>query len=202
VLTVGGQTAVVTAKPDIPGLDQIGEVRDLVADIATGTVPPDVAEQRLDEITAMGHRLAVPWQFAGQILFAVGFALSIQATWQELVVSALGAIIVAGVVIASRKRPRLALAAPLVVSLLVSIVVLHIYDQGWIEGGPIQLMVPVLFFFIPGDVLTAAPSSWPTGGGRPGCRASASACSPCSNWGSARFSRPSSRVRPGPRSST
>ena len=34
-------------------------------------------------------------------------------------------------------------------------VVLVAYKHGWIDGGPIQLMVPRLFFFIPGGAISA-----------------------------------------------
>jgi uncharacterized membrane protein YjjB (DUF3815 family) len=42
-----------------------------------------------------------------------------------------------------------------VASITVSTLVLFAYKEGWIDGGPIQLMVPCLFFFIPGDAISA-----------------------------------------------
>ena len=39
--------------------------------------------------------------------------------------------------------------------MLVSTLTLIAVKQGWVEGGPIQLMVPCLFFFIPGDAISA-----------------------------------------------
>ena len=39
--------------------------------------------------------------------------------------------------------------SPFVASLVVPTLVLFAYKHGWIEGGPIQLMVPCLFFLIP-----------------------------------------------------
>ncbi|NUT56969.1 MAG: threonine/serine exporter family protein, partial [Thermoleophilia bacterium] len=59
------------------------------------------------------------------------------------------------IAVAAQTRPRLALVAPFAASVTVSTLVLVAYDHGWIEGGPIQLMVPCLFFFIPGDAISA-----------------------------------------------
>jgi uncharacterized membrane protein YjjB (DUF3815 family) len=43
-----------------------------------------------------------------------------------------------------------------VASLLASTAVLIAFKHGWIDGRPIQLIVPCLFFFIPGDAISAA----------------------------------------------
>ena len=79
-----------------------------------------------------------------------------QATWQEVGVSALTGLLVGLLVVAGLGRKRLALVSPFLASVVVSIVVLELFRRGWLDGGPIQLIVPALFFFIPGDAISAA----------------------------------------------
>ncbi len=91
----------------------------------------------------------------GLTLFATGFGISVQGTTQEVVASAVLGTLVGLVAVAAQGRARLALVAPFVASVLVSTLTLIAVKQGWVEGGPIQLMVPCLFFFIPGDAISA-----------------------------------------------
>jgi uncharacterized membrane protein YjjB (DUF3815 family) len=70
--------------------------------------------------------------------------------------SAVLGLLVGLIAVAGQTRPRLALVAPFVASVAVATLALIAYDRGWIDGGPIQLMVPCLFFFIPGDAISAA----------------------------------------------
>ena len=78
-----------------------------------------------------------------------------QATGQEILASAVLGLLVGVIAVAAQSRPRLALAAPFVCSVMVSTLALIAYKEAWIDGGPIQLMVPCLFFFIPGDAISA-----------------------------------------------
>jgi uncharacterized membrane protein YjjB (DUF3815 family) len=80
----------------------------------------------------------------------------VQATWQEVGVSALTGLLVGLLVVFGRGRRQLELVSPFLASVAVSAVVLEIFKHGWIDGGPIQLMVPALFYFIPGDAISAA----------------------------------------------
>ena len=48
------------------------------------------------------------------------------------------------------------LALPCLAAFVDAICVLLIYRLGILRGGPIQLMIPVLFYFIPGDYLSVA----------------------------------------------
>jgi uncharacterized membrane protein YjjB (DUF3815 family) len=59
-------------------------------------------------------------------------------------------------VVAGQHWPRLVLALPFVASVVVTAVVLTLFEHDVLDGGPIQLIVPALFFFIPGDAITAA----------------------------------------------
>ncbi len=92
----------------------------------------------------------------GLVAFTVGFGVSVQATWQQAGVSALTGLLIGLLVVAGGGHRRLVLVEPFVASLLVSVVVLTLYQHGLIAGGPIQLIVPALFYFIPGDAISAA----------------------------------------------
>ena len=91
----------------------------------------------------------------GLTLFATGFGVSVQGTTQEVVASAVLGTLVGLIAVAAQGRARLALVAPFVASVVVSTLTLVAVKQGWVDGGPIQLMVPCLFFFIPGDAISA-----------------------------------------------
>jgi hypothetical protein len=79
------------------------------------------------------------WQVVGLGLFSTGFGISVQATGQEILASAVLGLLVGVIAVAAQTRPHLALAAPFAASLIVSTLVLFAYKEGWIEGGPIQL---------------------------------------------------------------
>jgi uncharacterized membrane protein YjjB (DUF3815 family) len=80
----------------------------------------------------------------------------VQATWQEVGVSAVTGVLVGLLVVAGIGRRRPSLASPFLASLGVSVLVLELFEHGRFDGGPIQLIVPALFFFIPGDAISAA----------------------------------------------
>jgi len=155
VLTVGERTIARSAEPTVPPLTQVSALKRLLAAIDSGTLSAGEATARLAQLQrsppySRGVRVA------GLVLFAVGFGVSVQATWQEVVASAVLGLGVGLLVVATDGRPRLTLVAPLFASVAVSALVLTAYDRGWIDGGPIQLILPALFYFIPGDALSAA----------------------------------------------
>lgn len=156
ILTVGAQTRSFAAEPIVPPLEQVSRLKRLLAEIDQGQLTPAQVTRRLDQLRAAPARWSKPVQVLGLVLFSVGFGISVQATWQEVAVSAVAGVLVGLLVVAGQGRPRLALVSPFLASLIVSAVVLEIFKRGWIDGGPIQLMVPALFFFIPGDALAAA----------------------------------------------
>jgi uncharacterized membrane protein YjjP (DUF1212 family) len=156
VLTVGTRTLSFAGTPTVPPLNQVARLKPLLGEIDSGALSAMEAGRRLDQIRAMPVRWSKPAQVLGLTLFSVGFGISVQSTWQEVAVSAITGILVGLLVVAGQSRPRLALASPFLAAVLVSGVVLLIFKQGWLDGGPIQLMVPALFYFIPGDALAAA----------------------------------------------
>ncbi|ROS27897.1 threonine/serine exporter ThrE family protein [Cellulomonas sp. PhB150] len=155
IVTVGGVTRVAAGHPDIPALDQIAALNDLIDAIEADPPPVAVARARVAELRAQPGRFGPALRVLGAVLFTIGFGVSIQATWQEVVAAGLGGVVVGLAFVAMLSRPRLALVAPLISSTVVSIAAISAYEHGWIHGGPIQLMAPVLFLFIPGDALSA-----------------------------------------------
>lgn len=140
----------------MPPLHQVSLFKGLLAEIQQARLSAAVATRRLAQIRAVRVRWPKPWQVAGLVCFTVGFGISVQATWQQVAVSALTGLLVGLLVVAGAGRRRLALVSPFLASLLVSTVVLVLAERGLIDGGPIQLIVPALFYFIPGDAITAA----------------------------------------------
>jgi uncharacterized membrane protein YjjB (DUF3815 family) len=115
-------------------------------------LPPATAAERLRAIDREAPPFAAPWRVLGVALFSAGFSVSVQATWQEAIVTGLLGLLI----LAAERWPRLEPLAPLLASLLVGVVVLTLHRDGWVHGGPVPLMIPALFMFIPGDALSAA----------------------------------------------
>ncbi|SNY52944.1 threonine/serine exporter family protein [Paractinoplanes atraurantiacus] len=149
LLTVEGRAYSYSREPGVPPLNQVTAFKRLLQDL------PDLSEkaaaEQLRQIAAMPPRWNKAWQVLGLVLFSVGFGISVQATWQQVGVSALTGLLVGGLVVSGRMR----LAQPFIASVLVTGVVLLLYDNGVLDGGPIQLIVPALFYFIPGDAISA-----------------------------------------------
>jgi uncharacterized membrane protein YjjP (DUF1212 family) len=155
VLTVGDRTVSFARAPIVPPLDQVTDFHRLLDEIDAGRLSPAEATDRLHALERRPPHFSKPWQVVGLGLFATGFGISVQGTWQEIVASAVLGSLVGLLAVFAQDRPRLALVAPFVASVIVSTLVLFAYKEGWIDGGPIQLMVPCLFFFIPGDAISA-----------------------------------------------
>ncbi|HEY7148589.1 MAG TPA: threonine/serine exporter family protein [Gaiellaceae bacterium] len=156
VVTLGERTLSFSREPTVPPLNQVTDMKRLIAEIKRGGLSPRGAAERIAAIRATPPRWSRPWLVVGLTLFSVGFGISVQATWQEVGVSALTGFLVGLLVVASLGRRRLTLVSPFVASVGVSVVVLELFKHGWLDGGPIQLIVPALFYFIPGDAISAA----------------------------------------------
>src|ERR1700749_4002709 len=96
-------SATVRVSPELARLDLVVEGKFLVRRITDGHLAADAAER---ELTELDHRSAMysPWLRAvGIVLFEVGFAPSVQATWTEIGYSiALGAVMAVAFVAAER----------------------------------------------------------------------------------------------------
>lgn len=156
VLTAGDRTVVRSAAPTVPPLHQVSAFKRLLAAVDAGEFTAAEAARRLADLRRSPPLYGRGARVAGLVLFAVGFGVSVQSTWQEVVASAVLGLGVGLLVVAAETRPRFALVAPFAASTGVSALVLVAYEEGWIDGGPIQLIVPALFYFIPGDALSAA----------------------------------------------
>src|ERR1700722_16581183 len=162
----------VQITPELARLDLVAEGKFLVGRVVDGELrarsgPRAANRARTDLEHPPGPYQ--PWLRAiGVILFAVGFAPSVQATWTEIGYSvALGAVMAVVFLAAERAsvlRILLPIAGPIAVG-LVAFLVLHAHRQ---PGGPIVLMVPALFVLIPGDYLCAATAEIAVGQLTPG----------------------------------
>ncbi|HTR32280.1 MAG TPA: threonine/serine exporter family protein [Gaiellaceae bacterium] len=155
-VSVGERTLAFSREPVVPNLNQVSALRGLLDEIDAGGVAPAAAAARLAEIRALPVRWSAPWQVLGLVLFSVGFGISVQSTWQEVGVSAAAGLLVGLIVVGGQHSKRVAIVEPFVASVAVSALVLVLFKHGWLHGGPIQLMVPALFYFIPGDAISAA----------------------------------------------
>ncbi|WP_051717327.1 threonine/serine exporter family protein [Streptomyces sp. NRRL F-5727] len=150
------RTVIVRAAPEVARLDRIAALKPLVADVCAGRAGAAEASARLDRIEAAPA--PYPWwlKLLGIVLFSLGFAPLMQPTWYEVGTTAVLATLAAVLVVASDRVPRLARVLPLVASVAVSVVTLGLFAGDPAHGGPVLLMLPALFFFVPGDYLSAA----------------------------------------------
>ncbi|MEV0649290.1 threonine/serine exporter family protein [Phytomonospora sp. NPDC050363] len=156
ILTLGERTASFSATPDVPPLDRISRLKRVLIGIHDGSLTPGEARARIVADAERPPRWRRPWQVFGLVLFSVGFGISIQPSWQQVIVCTVTGLLVGLLVAAGRGKLWLTLASPLIGSIMVSSVVLFAYRQDWVEGAPIPLILPALFYFIPGDALSAA----------------------------------------------
>lgn len=155
-VTVDGATTAYVAAPTVPPLHQVSALKRLLVEIDGGRLDAADARARLHALQERPDPFGLLPFVLGMVCFTIGFGVSIQATWQEVGASTALGLLVGLLVWATKGRPRLELLAPLIGSVVVSALVLVAYDHSWIDGGPIQLMLPALFYFIPGDALSAA----------------------------------------------
>lgn len=150
------RTRVVTGTPRIPPLHQVTALKQWFVEVEAGDVPPEQATADLRRLRHLASPFTGWQQVIGVALFSAGFGVSVQATWQEALFTAGLGLAVGVLVVAAGRWQRWEPLAPLVASLLVGLVVLTAAREDWIDGGPIPLMIPALFMFIPGDALSAA----------------------------------------------
>ena len=155
VVTLGERTLAFAREPSLPPLNQVSELKKLLARIDEGALSAREAVEELTAIRALPRRWSKPWQVVGLALFSVGFGISVQATWQEVGVSAVTGALVGLLVVAAGDRPRLSVASPFLASVVVSTLVLELFQHTSLKGGPIQLIIPALFYFIPGAAIGA-----------------------------------------------
>ncbi|MFF3849798.1 threonine/serine exporter family protein [Streptomyces sp. NPDC002328] len=161
----GGGTRTVTVRgfPEVFRLDQVTALKPLLADLRAGRLDVTGAERRLTRIEASPPPYPRWAKLLGIVLFSLGFAPLMQPTWYEVASTAALGTIAACLAVAADRVPRLATVLPLVVSTVVSVVTIEVFARSPAHGGPVLLMLPALFFFVPGDYLSAATAELAAG---------------------------------------
>ncbi|WP_261992500.1 threonine/serine exporter family protein, partial [Streptomyces sp. MS191] len=164
-VAVGGRTSTttVTAFPDVARLDRAVALKELAEEILAGRLPFHRAEAGLKAVAARPApypRWAKP---VGIVLFAVGFAPAVQPTWYEVGTTAVLASVVACLAVLAEGRRRLTQALPLFAAVVVSLLTVWIFATDLSHGGPVMIMLPALFYFVPGDLLSAATAELAAG---------------------------------------
>ena len=164
-VTAGGATRTVTVRgfPEVFRLDQVTALKPLLTEVGKGRLSVTEADRRLAGIESAPAPYPWPLKFLGIVLFSLGFAPLMQPTWYEVGSTAVLAAIAAALAIAADRLPRLAKVLPLVVSTAVSVVALEVFAREPSHGGPVLLMLPALFYFVPGDYLSAATAELAAG---------------------------------------
>ncbi|WTW99014.1 threonine/serine exporter family protein [Streptomycetaceae bacterium NBC_01309] len=164
-VTVAGRsrTFVVRQFPDVSRMDRTIAAKALVVDISRGRTDLASARARLSAIVDSPD--PYPWwlRLVGIVLFSVGFAPAVQRTWYEVGSTAVLASITAVLAVAAATRPRLALVFPLLASTAVATTALAVFAQDSSHGGKLLIMLPALFFLVPGDILSAAATELAAG---------------------------------------
>ncbi|MFJ7968799.1 threonine/serine exporter ThrE family protein [Streptomyces sp. NPDC096324] len=166
-LTVGtrGDSRTVTLRgfPEVFRLDQVVALKPLVQDVGAGRIGVAEADRRLTAIES--SRPPYQWwlKLLGIVLFTLGFAPLMQSTWYEVGATAVLGTVAAVLAVTADRIPRLATVLPLVVSTTVSVITVEVFARDTSHGGPVLLMLPALFFFVPGDYLSAAAAELAAG---------------------------------------
>ncbi|MFF7339951.1 threonine/serine exporter ThrE family protein [Streptomyces sp. NPDC008163] len=164
VTSHGRSTAIVVrAFPEAFRMDRVVALKPLLDEVAAGRLDARGAGDRLAAITRAAP--PYPWwaKLLGVVLFSVGFAPLMQPTWYEVGSTAVLATVAACLAVAADRLPRLAMVLPLIAAVTVSLLALEVFARSPAHGGPVLLMLPALFFFVPGDYLSAAAAELAAG---------------------------------------
>jgi uncharacterized membrane protein YjjP (DUF1212 family) len=149
-------TRVVTSVPRMNRLDRVLGIIETAEQASDPGADLESLGNRLHRLADLPSPYAPPLQVLGLLLFAAGFSVSVQSTWTEVGVATLSAGVVALLLLAASSGPRLGPLLPLAAATLTSTLVLSLARAFDLEGGPVLLMIPALFVFIPGDTLSVA----------------------------------------------
>jgi uncharacterized membrane protein YjjP (DUF1212 family) len=150
------QTITVVSDQQITRLDRFTDLRGVMVRAKNGDADLEGLSREVVAI-AKSPRIYPEWAKAlGIVLFTIGFSVNVQATWAEVGFAALTGAAVALIVTVADRVERVSLLAAFIAAVAVSAIVLMIFNSADVDGGPILLMIPALFFFIPGDVLSAS----------------------------------------------
>ncbi|SEQ37580.1 threonine/serine exporter family protein [Microlunatus flavus] len=143
-------------------LDQAAQVRVIRHDLLVGHVDPAAAVERLLALRREPPRYPVWLANLGWLAVATGIALILQPGWRNVVLSALGALVVVALVRLAQRFTLLATLLPVVAAFLVACLVFTAADLGLVEG-PLRTLLPPLAVLLPGALLVTAMSELATG---------------------------------------
>ena len=150
------RSGIVHAQPTLERLDQVSDFKDLTVRIDGGHLDAAGAVAAIDRLESKPPPF--PWwaRFIGVILFAAGFAPSMQANWRQVGAAVILGAVMATVYLCGERFAVLRTILPLVASTAVGLVGFGLLHEAHAHGGPVLVMVPALFVMIPGDFLCAA----------------------------------------------
>jgi uncharacterized membrane protein YjjP (DUF1212 family) len=150
------QTITVVSDQQITRLDRFTDLRGVMIRAKSGDAD---LEELSRQVVAIANSPRIYPELAkalGIVLFTIGFSVNVQATWTEVGFAAVTGGAVALIVMLADRVEQVSLLAAFIAAVTVSVIVLVIFNNADVDGGPILLMIPALFFFIPGDVLSAS----------------------------------------------
>ncbi len=150
------RSGMVHAQPTLERLDQVAEFKILRTAITDGGPTAGEADAALERLETGPPPFPVWARFLGVVLFAAGFAPSMQANWRQVGGSVILGAVMAVVYLCGERFDILRTILPLVASTTVALVGFGLLHQAHAHGGPVLVMVPALFVMIPGDFLCAA----------------------------------------------
>jgi uncharacterized membrane protein YjjP (DUF1212 family) len=161
-------TQTMRVNPELARLDLVSDAKFLVNRVISGELGAAAADRELAALARRDPPYPAWLRIIGVVLFATGFAPSVQATWREVGYSAvLGAVM--GVLFVAAERLRsLRSVFPIIGPFLVGLIAFNVLHAHQAPGGPVVLMVPALFVLIPGDFLCAAAAEIAIGQLTPG----------------------------------
>lgn len=121
------RTVTVRGFPEVFRLDRDAALKPLLTAVARGELEVREAHARLRRVEEAPP--PYPWwlKLLGIVLFSLGFAPLMQATWYEVGTTAVLATFAAALAVSADRFRRLALVLPLVVSLTVSVVTIEVF---------------------------------------------------------------------------
>lgn len=153
------RTVILRGVPEVFRLDQVVALKPLVQDVRAGRT--GVAEANRRPAAIETSRPPYPWwlKLLGIVLFTLGFAPLMQSTWYEVAATAVLGTVATVLAVTADRFPRFAPVLPLVVPTVVSVITVEVFARDTSHGGPVLLVLPALFSFVPGDCPSAAAAA-------------------------------------------
>jgi uncharacterized membrane protein YjjP (DUF1212 family) len=136
-------------------LDQAAAISNLAGRAVAGDLDPRLAVRELEQIYQSEPRFGPVVTVLGHGLLSIGFGMTLHPTVGALPAYALLGLIVGGFVLAARRVPTLASAAPVAAAFMVTVLTTRLLSSG-IGDDPFRVIAPPLISFLPGLTLTVA----------------------------------------------